>query len=343
MKTVKKYLSRLSLILAGCCLALLLAEGFVRIFYPYSRDHVIPGGLFEINNDLGWKLKAGKRAVHHSRDFDVVYKINILGYRDKPRKLSKEENIYRILLYGDSQVFGWGIPESQRFSNLIEDQRSSLEIWNLAVPGYGLDQEILSYEKDGRFLNADEVIFFVSESTLERIHYDYIYNKHKPKFVLDQNGILRIVPIPQRIHVWTSLLYKVLSPLYLPYFIERRLAMLKSIPERSRHTQNQETIPENLAISELEKGILNKAKEMALKQKHQLSFLVFLPEKSRENIQNFCKQREIGFLEIIFHSENQDLIISEYDRHWNFQAHKLIAQQLLFQLEARVKDVYKLH
>jgi hypothetical protein len=160
MKAIKKHLSQFCLVLAGCCIALLLAEGFVRVFYPYSRDHVIPGGLFEIDNYLGWKLQAGKNAIHHSRYFDVVYSINALGYRDKPRNPSKDENIYRILLYGDSQVFGWGVPEDQRFSNVVEDQKQSLEIWNLAVPGYGVDQQILSYEKRGKSFSADEVIFF---------------------------------------------------------------------------------------------------------------------------------------------------------------------------------------
>ena len=108
-----------------------------------------------------------------------------------------------------SQVFGWGISENQRFSNLIEDQKQSLEVWNLAVPGYGFDQEILSYERGGQSLNADEVIFFVSQSTLKRTYYDHIYNKPKPKFITDQRGSLKIVPVPPNAHMWTNLLYSI--------------------------------------------------------------------------------------------------------------------------------------
>ena len=168
MRVIKRHFSRFCLFLAGCCFALLLAEGFVRIFYPFSRAEFNPGAIFEIDNYLVWKLKAGISTIHHSRYFNTVYTTNSLGYRDKSRDLVKNKSIHRILLYVDSQVFGWGISENQRFSNLIENQNHSIEIWNLAVPGYGLDQQMLSYEKDGESLNADEVISFVSKATLQR-------------------------------------------------------------------------------------------------------------------------------------------------------------------------------
>ncbi len=117
-------MSLFCLVLVGLCISLFLAEGLVRIFSPHSRDHVIPGGLFNIDDYLGWKLRAGKSTIHHSRYFDVVYTINSLGFRDKPRNVLKDENVYRILLYGDSQIFGWGVPEDKRFSNLIENKKA---------------------------------------------------------------------------------------------------------------------------------------------------------------------------------------------------------------------------
>jgi hypothetical protein len=317
-------------------MALFLAEGFVRVFYPHSRDHVIPGGLFEIDGYLGWKLKARKSVTHHSRYFDVAYSINALGYRDRPRNPLKDGHTYRMLLYGDSQIFGWGIPEGQRFSNLVEDQKQSLEVWNLAVPGYGLDQQILSYERDGESLNADKVIFFVSKHTLERTLYDHIYNKPKPKFATDQSGTLRMVPIPQGAQAWTSILYRVLSPLYLPYFVERQLAVLKGILKEPSNSQGQETDTGGVAIGELETGMVDRASAVALKRKHQMMLLAFLPEMARKDLQNFCDQKGIGFLVIALHDESHDLIIGKHDPHWNSQAHQLIAGQLLSQLEAKI-------
>ena len=335
MEVVRRYLPQFCLVLVGCCIAFFLTEGFVRLFYPHSRDHVIPGGLFDIDDYLGWKLKAKKSATHHTRYFKVVYSTNALGYRDKSRNLLKRSDTYRVLLYGDSQVFGWGISENQRFSNLIEDQKQSLEVWNLAVPGYGFDQEILSYERGGQSLNADEVIFFVSQSTLKRTYYDHIYNKPKPKFITDQRGSLKIVPVPPNAHMWTNLLYSILHPLYLPYFVERRLAVLKGLPDESRNPQAQKAGIEDIPIGELQRGMLDRASAVALERKHRMTILVFLPKTLTRALQNSCDQKGIGLLEIDLHGEDHDLILGKHDSHWNSQAHQQIARQLISFLKIR--------
>jgi hypothetical protein len=337
MKTFKRHLLQYFLVLIGFCVALLLAEGFVRVYYPYSRDHVIPGGLFEIDDYLGWKLAEGKTAIHHSRYFEATYRINTFGYRSKPRKLSKDEDKYRILLYGDSQIFGWGILAEQRFSNLIETQKPHLEIWNLAVPGYGLDQEVLSYEKQGQLLNADEVIFTVSRATLHRARYDYIYRKHKPKFVIDESGSLRLVRVQQGTNVWTRLFYRVLNPLYLPYFVDRRLAMLKRTPKQAGDAPDQKTAEGSDEIGELDKRILDRARNLARERKHQMTIIADLTKTSGKDLKKFCDQNGIGFLQIILPKEDPDIVFGKHDGHWNPQAHELITEQLLSQLGTRIR------
>jgi hypothetical protein len=337
MKTIKRHLLRLCFVLVGFCVALLLAEGVIRVFYPYSRDHVVPSGLFEIDDYLGWKLTAEEEARHRSRNFEATYKINTLGYRDKSRNLLKDEKVYRILLYGDSQIFGWGIPAEQRFSNSIEAQNPHLEIWNLAVPGYGLDQEVLSYEKQGQFLNADEVIFTVSRAILQRTRYDYIFRKHKPKFVIDENDDLRLVPVQQGANAWTRLFYKVLSPMYLPYFLDRQLSKLKRAPTQPGDAPNQKTTKGIDAIGELEKRILDRARNVAHGRKHRMTIIANLPETPRVDLKDFCDQREIGFLQIVLPKEDPDLSLGKHDGHWNPGAHQLITEQLLSQLKTRIR------
>lgn len=308
----------------------MLAEGFVRIFYPFSRAEFNPDAIFEIDNYLGWKFKAGISTIHHSRYFNTVYTTNSLGYRDKSRDLVKNKSIHRILLYGDSQVFGWGIPENQRFSNLIENQNHSIEIWNLALPGYGLDQQILSYEKDGESLNADQVIFFVSKATLKRTRYGYIYKKFKPKFVMDQNGTLILIPVPRFSNALRNLLYKTLSPFYLPYFIEGRLEIFKNA-----FIKNHKTDKDRFSIDEIAKRMLEKAMKVALDRRHLMTVLISLPQTAKEDLKNFCYKKGISFFEITFRDENQDLEIGKYEHHWNHKAHKLIAEQLLKELANR--------
>lgn len=323
MKSFKKHLALFCLVLSGCGLAFGLAEGFVRVFYPYSRDHVIPAGLFVIDGSVGWKLKAGKTAVHHSRYFDVVYTVNSLGYRDAPRDRSKLPETWRILLYGDSQIFGWGIPTEQRFSNLIEQQSKLLEVWNLAVPGYGLDQQILSYLQGGASFNANEVIFFISNATLERTRHSYIYKKHKPLFVTDPDGSLSVLPVPENESFFTRMLYKTLGYLYLPYFVERRLEILKG---------SASDLP--VAFGDLQKQMLILARNIAWGRKHRITVLSALPEASSRGLQNFCDAQRIRFLAITLEGDTRNFRFDRDEPHWNLTAHKQIAEQLLSGMRA---------
>lgn len=333
MTRIKTYFHRICLLLIGPVVALLLAEGLVRTFYPHSRDHVIPAGFFEIDNDLGWKLQAQKSATHHSRYFRTVYSTNALGYRDKPRIISKGDNLYRCLLYGDSQVFGWGLPADQRFSNLIEAQSASLEIWNLATPGYGLDQQIISYEKHGGQFKADEVIFFVSKSTIERNRHRYIFKKYKPKFFTDKTGNLRVTPVPDQGNQLVKVVYKILSPFYLPYFLERRFAILKRASSTSANAHPQKSEAEHVVLQALDKSMIQRVKEISVARNHRMTILAHLTEADRHNLKNFCKSVAVDFVGVDIGRGNDSLAIGKHDRHWNAQAHQLIAAQLRFLLK----------
>ena len=129
-----------------------------------------------IDDDLGWKLAPSKTSTHHSRYFDTEYTTNSFGFRDKPRSTTKAAGSYRILLYGDSFIFGWGVNAGLRFADLIEARTPGLEMWNRAVPGWGLDQQIVLYQNEGETLPADEVIFFAGSGTLYRTRTAYVYS-----------------------------------------------------------------------------------------------------------------------------------------------------------------------
>lgn len=335
MARLKGYPAKFCLLLASCCVALLLLEGIVRVFFPYARDHVLPGRVFDIDDYLGWKLKAEKQVIHRSRYFNVVYTTNSLGFRDKLRHRSKNKEIYRVLLYGDSQVFGWGVPEDRRFSNLLEAHMPSLELWNLAIPAYGLDQQILSYEREGASLNADEVIFFVSEETLRRTHRDYMDGRYKPMFVKGQHGLLQVAP-PKQVAI-PRLLYEVLSPLYLPHFVNRRLKMLHALVEGGSNKRgpgaDRDTITSSGRTGNFEEEILNIARDIAVERKHKITVLATLPHAMRKALQEFCGRKGIGFLAIDFDNVSGSLVLGRDDPHWNLQAHQLVAEQMLSQVD----------
>jgi hypothetical protein len=218
---MKRILTALYLVIFGIFVALGLAEGLVRVFYPHAHDDVIPGRLFVTDDDLGWKLAPSKTGRHRTRYFDAKYITNSFGFRDKGRTAVKRPDIHRILLYADSFIFGWGVNDADLFSDVVESKKPGLEIWNHGISGYRLDQEILLYEREGASVNADEAIFFVGPNTLKRIDEPFLYAKYKPMFVRQEDGRLVLLPVPKGNNAAIGMFYAILIPFYLPY-LERQ-------------------------------------------------------------------------------------------------------------------------
>ena len=330
---MRRILPSVLLLFAGISVALALAEGLVRIFAPHSRDHVVPAGMFEIDAVLGWKLHARSDVRHRTRYFDVRYSINSMGFRDPPRIAAMAKGKRRVLFFGDSQIFGWGVSPDQRTSALVEAGSPSTEAWNMGVPGYGLDQEILSYERNGGSLGATDVMFFVSTFTLRRTNDSYLYRKAKPKFTLDSTGNLLLTPIPAKASALTDLMYRVLSPFYLPYFVELQLKR-RTDPDALTTLTRNSTLPTSPAIVRLQMALLLKARAIAVERNQRMIVLASLPAASSRELRDFCSRNGIVFIETPRSVASSQLIFGKYDKHWNPRAHQLVADRLRAMLDS---------
>ncbi|MEZ5290868.1 MAG: hypothetical protein R2745_07300 [Vicinamibacterales bacterium] len=328
---MKAWLLRLGLAAVATAASLAVAEGVVRWGFPYAKDSAIPGHVFAIDDVLGWRFRPGVVTTHRTRHFTVEYRIDASGYRDGHAPGAAAAGTRRALLYGDSLMFGWGIPQDRRFSDLLEARVPNLEFWNRAVPGYGLDQELLAYEHDAGTTPFDAAVFFVSRGTLDRMRSGFIYAKYKPRFVLD-GGALRLVPPDGARNRIVSLVYDVLSPLYLPYFLQERIALVR---QRAAGTAppvfSAETEPRFL--DEVALGALRRARESTRRRGHRMAVVVgdvFFDD--REVLRAFCREHDIAFLEVPQEivrtartDERMDLVLGPYDRHWNTTATALVA------------------
>jgi hypothetical protein len=326
---IRKGVNSLLLVVAGCAAAVGLAEGVVRLIDPHARDYVIPGGFFIIDPAIGWRLRPQTTVVHKTRYFGATYTTNNLGYRDTPRTIDKQQGRTRILLYGDSLIFGWGVAGAERFSSLVEAERPNVEVWNHAVPGYGLDQQVLAYEKDGQGLNADVVVFFVSRVTVERTRTGYLYRKYKPQFVLDSSQKLKLIPVPQEATQWTSALYRFLSPWYLPYFLDRRIAMVKEVFNRRARSERDQNASQDSPLTQVAWLLLERAADVARVRGHRLVLLAHPPPPAWGALEAFCAERGIGIVTIDFPKDRASVSFGQYDRHWNARGNRLVADGLL--------------
>jgi hypothetical protein len=95
--------------------------------------------------DLLWKLEPNRRFETGNN----VTQINAVGLRDSllPSK-KKKDNEIRVMLTGDSSIYGWGVKDNETYAiyleqNLRKHFRRSIEVINLGVPGYSTEQTLL--------------------------------------------------------------------------------------------------------------------------------------------------------------------------------------------------------
>jgi hypothetical protein len=101
-------------------------------------------------------------------DFSAISRINGRGLRDREYTLAKPPGVRRVLAFGDSFTFGSGVADDERFSEVAEDGLDGVEIVNMGVPGYGLDQILLSFLAQGRAWQPDEVVVFLNGHVANR-------------------------------------------------------------------------------------------------------------------------------------------------------------------------------
>ena len=180
-------LQRVALAAGGTLFGLLLAEGGWRAlrtsdYGPTTNPRYVP-----TDPALGWRYRPSARARHRSDDFDVGIELNAQGFRDAPFEPRSERP--RVVALGDSLTFGWGVEAAEGFTARLE-QRLGVEVLDLAVCGYGTDQELLLWERDGRALQPDLVLLTVCENDLWEISRPAAYGRLKPFFTLRDGALV---------------------------------------------------------------------------------------------------------------------------------------------------------
>lgn len=184
---------------AICSTALLLpSAAFVHLIHAKDKDK--PATPFEpiigrFDPQLGWSLSPMARSVSYGTGSKVVYQINSKGLRDRETPYEKPDGVFRILLIGDSRVFGFGVPMEKHFGRVIEGYFANVEVINMGISGYGVDQELRFLRSEGFRYQPDLVIAYVAHFGAHRHMHTERFGKKKPMYVL-QSGVLETVGLP---------------------------------------------------------------------------------------------------------------------------------------------------
>ena len=199
---IKRIIINLVLLFITIILFIALLEIFLRIFYPQPLNPTfIPtnerDNFAEYDDLLGWKLKPNYEGVFFSSEYSTSIKNNAQGMR-MSNDIEIEKAKKRIAFLGDSYVWGHGLNEEQRMSNILQDKLNDFEVLNFGVSGYSTDHYYLLLNKTILDYNSDLVIIGFYANDLEDTGNSKMQDYPKPLFKIENNSLrLTNVPVPK--------------------------------------------------------------------------------------------------------------------------------------------------
>jgi hypothetical protein len=180
---------RLLLVLASVALtigALVAAELLARLAEP---DYIAGArGPHVFSDTYGWESRRGASLTLEGEP--VTF--NERGHRGRALRPERSWRP-RVVVLGDSIAFGLGVSDDETFASRLAGRGNGIEVANLAVQGYGPDQELLVLEREALPLRPDVVVlaFCMANDLAEAVLRVSLYDGQspKPRFVL-QDGEL---------------------------------------------------------------------------------------------------------------------------------------------------------
>jgi len=164
-----------NLLLAAASLlfTLLLAEGGVRALYPRLANYNLEmWRYFAIFKELHpyEKLPFTMKPNRSASLYGVQVDTNSLGFRNPEVTVEKPDGVHRIVVLGDSQTFGWGVPVDATIPRQLEARLNAegdaYEVINLGVGNYNSTMEVELFKREGLRLEPDTVVlvYFVNDT-----------------------------------------------------------------------------------------------------------------------------------------------------------------------------------
>lgn len=283
---------------------------------------------------LGYIPKANLIKPFRNREFDTTIRINSQNMRDQEYALEKPEGVKRIVVVGDSFIFGWGVEENQRVTEILENHYfTNVEVLNLGVSGYCSDEELEWLKFRGLAFKPDRVLFFTSDLPLS-CHNQYKFVNHR----------LYWADSPE-LTWWVQMRSWLLRNIYLISFFDYSVADI--LQKMQSFFIKHEIVPNHFNATEKsppwEETILEELS--ALTQSHGFkTVIVFFPTRQElmqpgsqsQNIPAFakaCQDKGLAFLDLTPILKDYwfrgKLPYFKYDDHWNRYGHEAAAEAIL--------------
>jgi hypothetical protein len=171
----KQTIGHLFLALLSVCLTLLILEIGVRWLLPppYPIDEK---SFFHCHDNLGWTGKPNYEGMVEGPEFRQQVVFNSSGMYDTEHSRAKPENLFRILMLGDSYVHAIQVAETETAHQRLENNLNTLkdepvEVISGGVIHWGTGQQLIYYREQGRDYQPDLVLlmFFIGNDFLDNL------------------------------------------------------------------------------------------------------------------------------------------------------------------------------
>ncbi len=306
---------KLGIAVLSAMLSLAAAEAVLRRSDPqwmvFDPPVCFRPDLFE-QSSFGYRLHPGlAKPYTYPKDAprSITLRANAQGFRGR-RDLNESDPRLRIVVAGDSMVFGQGVEEEERFTEQLEARRADWRVDNLGMVGYGTDLMLRALEAVGLEPAPDVVVLAVFTDDLRRVAAPYAgVGFPIPRFALE-GGDLRTVPYPT------------------PRLWERSLVFQWARYAYWRYTEA--TFPLNAAILD---RFLALARERGF-----APVVLFLPgprehrddRMRRDFLAAWAARRGVVFLDLTaaLRAGGGDELYIPGDSHWSPAGHRVVAQEL---------------
>ncbi len=360
---MKNFLFSLSLSIIVIVTTLFVTELILRA----SNDRPLkpPPTVYEKHDTLGW---AGKKNYECELPYGrrwIPFKMNSWGFRGReflPYEQASDK--CRILFLGDSYMYGNGIEDHQRASEIFQTMDSTYYSYNLSLDAYSTDHELLLLKQYGAVIKPKAGVLFFCLNDIPFNESKISFGLGKPLLQFDSDGSYRLenVPVPDRDFIrsaviylrdWTELgrrIYNIMIKIKpLKYWIHPNPAQMKlGIEGMDRvyvHFDSLLVWADSMVIGDNTHHILRELQKECQKLNTKL-ILVTVPSNSSwtetsnttpygiNKILDWCSQLDITAIDLypIFYERFQEYGENLYSHdlmHWNERGNRVVAEVVL--------------
>jgi hypothetical protein len=148
----------LLVVLCSSIVALAALEALVRVA-GYGSDQMLRD-----DSVLGVRFIESKRGLSQSTCYQATVTINSQGWRTPDFTQMKSDDVFRVLVLGDSFMAGLQVNDEEIFSSVLRNRLNAaglgkrVEVITFGVPSWGTDQQYLALRQYGLKLNPDLVM-----------------------------------------------------------------------------------------------------------------------------------------------------------------------------------------